>query len=170
MSRSSCSFATALSLRSASPLPELETARSYSGPKRSESLPRRRLMDTSAASRSSAAPTATASTIHSQVSTDLHLLVPRRVPARAPAETHVFPCPAGGKLWRRSKKETVVNEDQVKGKVKEVEGESQQTWGKVKDKADDAKDMGEDLVDEAKDRLSRDEETSDDAARQAERA
>ena len=49
-----------------------------------------------------------------------------------------------------------MNEDQVKGKVK--------------DKADDAKDMGEDLVDEAKDRLSGDEETSDDAARQAERA
>ena len=27
-----------------------------------------------------------------------------------------------------------MNEDRVKGKVKEVEGESQQTWGKVKDK------------------------------------
>ena len=47
-----------------------------------------------------------------------------------------------------------MNEDRVKGKVKEG----------------DAKDMGEDLVDEAKDRLDRDDGTSDDAARHAERA
>jgi uncharacterized protein YjbJ (UPF0337 family) len=76
----------------------------------------------------------------------------------------------GHALEAIEKRRHPVNEDRVKGKVKEVEGESQQAWGKVKDKADDAKDMGEDLVDEAKDRLDRDEETSDDAARHAERA
>ena len=63
-----------------------------------------------------------------------------------------------------------MNEDQVKGKVKEVEGEAQQSWGKVKGKAEDAKDVGEGLVDEAKDRLDRDEQTSDDAAQPSERA
>ena len=74
-----------------------------------------------------------------------------------------------------------MNEDQVKGKAKQAEGQAQESWGDVKEKTDDtwdkaidkadatwekAKDKLDDLkVDEMKDKLDRDDEA--DARREA---
>jgi len=51
---------------------------------------------------------------------------------------------------RRTKGETV-DEDRVKGKTKQAEGEVQETWGEAKDKT-------RDLWDDAKEALDRDDE------------
>jgi uncharacterized protein YjbJ (UPF0337 family) len=74
---------------------------------------------------------------------------------------------------RQQGKGATVDEDRVKGKAKETEGEIQQKWGEAKDKArdgwEDVKDKAEDLGDEAEDRLDergeRDEEHAEQGSR-----
>jgi hypothetical protein len=54
-------------------------------------------------------------------------------------------------------KGAAVDEDRVKGKGKELEGEAQQKWGEAKDKArdvwEDVKDKAEDVVDRGEDEV-----------------
>ena len=139
--------------------PELETARSYSGPKRSTSLaaaaPDRRERDEQEQRGAHRA----ARTIHSQVST---------VPSRSQVgsrERHgdAFRPSLGGASSEPTKGEPV-NEDRIEGKAKEVEGETQQSWGEAQGQGRGClvrrEGQGEDLVDEARDRLDRDDEAS----------
>jgi uncharacterized protein YjbJ (UPF0337 family) len=63
-----------------------------------------------------------------------------------------------------------VDEDRVKGKSKEIEGEAQQKWGEGKDKArdvwEDVKDKAEDVVDRGEDRVDElDEEKAPSSSR-----
>jgi uncharacterized protein YjbJ (UPF0337 family) len=55
-----------------------------------------------------------------------------------------------------------VDDDRIKGKTKQVEGEAQETWGETKDKARDLWDDVKDKLDgdDEDDLVERDEETA----------
>jgi uncharacterized protein YjbJ (UPF0337 family) len=70
------------------------------------------------------------------------------------------PKQSGDRVDRPRTKGTVVNKDQLKGKVKQGEGKAQEAWGDTKEKADD-------LWDDAKRKASDRDKDDDESAERA---
>jgi uncharacterized protein YjbJ (UPF0337 family) len=92
------------------------------------------------------------------------------MPAAPRLETRLAPPLWGHLAQAKPVKGDTVDEDRVKGKSKEIEGEAQQKWGEGKDKArdvwEDVKDKAEDVVDRGEDRVDElDEETAPSSSR-----